>query len=494
MAWQAVAGEPLHGVPVEPLAATARRAGFRVLESDHLVLVTDRPVREGDGVEQLPAIFDQAFASWCRHYDISPETLAPWRAFGCLVVDRERFHAAGLLPSHVPEFVNGFCDRNRFWMMDQSNPAYRRHLLLHEGVHAFTLTVRSSNAPAWYSEGIAEYLATHRLEAAADSIRYVPTPMPDRASDVEQLGRIERLRELWSAGRSPGFGDVLETSADRHQDISAYASSWAIVAFLAGHPASARAFAALERGPLDATLNDRLAAMPAYDPARAARDFDAFIDDLDYGYDFARSAIDWSPGRTLGPSARIEVEADRGWQNSGLALEGGRSYDLEATGRCLLGTVGDARIESEADGISLDWYRGRPLGRLLLAQWVEKPAAGGRPRFLIVGGGAKARITAPGDGPLYCKVNDRPGSLADNAAALAVDIRPATAPEDGARRAPGTRRPRDSAGSSAPSARDPPPGPPRGPRGSPTPRATGLAACRPRRTRPACSSCSLPRS
>ncbi|MGI9178202.1 MAG: hypothetical protein ACR2IT_10145 [Pirellulales bacterium] len=426
--WQAVASGAIHELPIDTLTAMARRAGLRVIESDRLVLVTDRPPREGDGVEELPAVFDQAFASWCDHYAIPIETLPRWRAFGCLVVDRERFRAAGLLTDDTPEFANGFCDRHRFWMMDQSNPAYRRHLLLHEGVHAFTITVRDLAAPAWYAEGIAEYLATHRLDADGDAMRFVATPIPDRASDVEQLGRIERLHELRAAGMRPALADVLEANAGRHHDISDYAASWATVAFLAGHPTYAQTFAMVGRGPLDPTLNDRLAAMSSYDATRAGRDFDAFTDDLDYGYDFGRSAIDWSPGRPLVSPERVEVAADRGWQNSGLALAKGRAYDLHATGRCPLGRVDDTRIESEAEGISVEWYRGRPLGRLLAAQWVEKPTEGGRPRFVIIGEGAKARLLAATDGPLYFKLNDRPGSLADNSEALVVVLRSATTP------------------------------------------------------------------
>lgn len=426
--WQAIASGAIPEPPIDALTATARRAGLRVIESNRLVLVTDRPPREGDGVEALPAVFDQAFATWCEHYAIPIETLPRWRAFGCLVVDRERFRAAGLLPDEIPEFANGFCDRHRFWMMDQSNPAYRRHLLLHEGVHAFTITVRDLAAPAWYAEGIAEYLATHRLDGDGDAIRYVATPMPDRASDVEQLGRIERLHELRAAGTRPALADVLKADAGRHHDIADYAASWATVAFLARHPAYARTFAMVDRGPLDPTLNDRLAAMPSYDATRAGRDFDAFTDDLDYGYDFDRSAIDWSPGRPLVSPERVEVAADRGWQHSGLALAKDRAYDLHATGRCVLGTVGGTRIESEAEGISLEWYRGRPLGKLLAAQWVEKPTDGGRPRFVIVGEGARARLSAATDGPLYLKLNDRPGSLADNGEAVAVTLRSATAP------------------------------------------------------------------
>ena len=412
-------------VAVEPLAATARRAGLRVLESAHLFLATDRPARDGDGVDDLPRVFDEAFAAWCRHYRLTPESLPTWRAFGCLVVDRERFRTAGLLPDAIPEFVNGFCDRNRFWLMDQSNPAYRRHLLLHEGVHAFTLTVRGLATPTWYNEGIAEYLATHRLDAAVKASRYVPTPIPDRASDVEQLGRIENLRDLHAAGASPALADVLATPVGHHNRIADYASSWAAVAFFAGHPAYAPAFRELEYGPLDAEFTTRLAALPGYDPDNAARDFDAFIADLDYGYDFARSAIDWSAGSPLESRQRLDVVAGRGWQNAGHALAKGQRYELLATGRCTIGAVGDTTIESEADGISLDWYRRRPLGRLLAAQWVGQPAGGGRPNFVILGEGARATVEAVTDGPLYLKLNEPPGSLADDKGSLAVEIRPA---------------------------------------------------------------------
>ena len=419
----AAVGQPAGMVDVAPLEALAQRSGLRVLASKYLVLATDRPARAGDGIDDLPRIFDEAVAAWCRHFRIEPASIEAWRSFGCLVVDRERFREAGLLPDTIPEFTNGFCDRNRFWMLDQSNPAYRRHLLLHEGAHAFTLTVRGLATPVWYNEGIAEYLATHRLDG--DPAAFVATPIPDRASDVEQLGRIEQLRDLREAGRSPSLADVLGAAAGRHHAIADYAASWAAVALFARHPTYAAAFAALERGPLAPDFNDRLAAMPGFDPARASRDFDAFTADIDYGYDFDRSAIDWSPGRPVAGTAEIRVAAGRGWQNSGIAVAKGSRHDIRARGRCTLGRIGETLIETEADGISLDWYRGRPLGRLLVAQWVESPPDGGRPRFVVLGDGATATITAAVDGPLYLELNEPPGSLADDSGAVTVDLAPA---------------------------------------------------------------------
>ena len=426
----AAAGETDKGsidTAIDALAASARRAGLRVLEGDHVVLATDRPVREGDGVDDLPRIFDEAWDAWCGHFAIDPAAHREWRAFGCLVVDRERFRAAGLLSETIPDFANGFCNRHRFWMADQSNPAYRRHLLLHEGAHAFTLTLRSLDTPPWYTEGIAECLATHRLDGEGG---FVPTPLPLRASDVEQLGRIEKIRALRASAACPGLDAVFETPGTNHRDLSAYASSWAAVAMLSQHPRHSTAFTAAERGPLDAAFNRRLEQTDGWDGSQASRDFDAFTDEIDYGYDFSRSAVEWTPGRPLASRQTIPVDAGRGWQNSGWSLRKGASSSIVATGRCTLGLLESdspappMRIETEADGISLRWYRGRPLGRLLVAQWVEQPDDGGRPRFVVLHTGAKGEFTAATDGVVFLKLNEPPGELADDDGRLHVAIEP----------------------------------------------------------------------
>jgi len=420
---EVIAAEPSVGA----LVASARRAGLRVLEGDHLALITDRPARAGDGVEDLPRLFDDAWATWCDHFDLDSAQYRQWRACGCLVVDRERFRAAGLLPDGAAEFANGFCNRERFWMADQSNPAYRRHLLLHEGVHAFTLTLRGLDTPSWYMEGIAEYLATHRLN---DEGRFVPTPLPLQASDVEQLGRIEKIRTLRAAGTCPGLEDVFATPAVNHRDLSAYAASWAAVALLSRHPEHARSFAAAERGTLDGAFTERLRASPGWDAEQTARDFDAFTDEIDYGYDFSRSRVDWAPGQPLDTLQAITVASSRGWQNSGWSLRKGARHGVNVTGRCTIGlresTLAEpsVRLETEADGISLRWYRGRPLGRLLVAQWVDQPGDGGRPRFVVLAEGGHGEFTAATDGVAYFKLNEPPGELADNDGHLTVEIGP----------------------------------------------------------------------
>ena len=428
-----VADEPPRGamVDVARLEAMARRAGLRVVSGERLVLVTDRPARAGDGVDDLPRIFDEAFAVWCDHYSLDPKSVPSWRACGCLMSDREAFRIAGLLPDDgtVPDFANGFCDRNRFWLVDPANPAYRRHLLLHEGVHAFTLTLRGLSAPTWYTEGIAELLATHRLEAG----HFEPTPIPRRADEVEQLGRIEAIRRLRTSGEIPGLSDVFATPPSPRHDIPTYATSWAATALLAGHPSHTRRFQTLEAGPLDARLTTRLEASDGWDGDLAARDFDAFTDDLDHGYDFSRSAIDWTDGRPLKAPAKLVVAADRGWQPSGWSMKEGEQAELVASGRAGVGRAGTIDLESTADGISLRWYRGRPLGRLLVAQWAV-PNEGGRPRFVVVAEGEAARFTAITTGGLYLKLNAPPGELASFDGGLDVALKPGSPPAPKQRR------------------------------------------------------------
>ena len=402
--------------------ATARRAGLRVFAGQHLVLITDRPDGPDDDLASLPAIFDEAFNAWCAHFQLEPHAHAGWQAVGCLVVEPERFRSCGLLPPEIPAFENGFCARGRFWLMEQSNPAYRRHLLLHEGVHAFTITLRDLNTPPWYTEGIAELLATHRLSDG----RFEPTPIPLDAADVEQLGRIEAVRELREQHLAPALGDVFTTAGSEHHRIRDYAASWAATAFLSQHPRYREPFTTAEAGPLDGRFSQRLTDTPGFDLDLASRDFDAFTDDVDYGYDLKRMAIDWSVGQPLTGVVRFTVDPSRGWQNTHAAAARGTSVRFQTRGRSELGRLPGVEVDltSEGQGISIGWYRGRPIGRLFLAQWNERPADGGRPRFERLAEGSKGTFEAVTNGPIYTRINDSPLGRRDNGQGLELLLAP----------------------------------------------------------------------
>ena len=94
---------------------------------------------------------------------------------------------------------------------------------------------------------------------------------------------------------------------------------------------------------------------PGWDAFTARRDFDAFTEDLDYGFDPVRMAIDWSRGRLLpATGGSTTVKPSQGWQTTGWRMEAGRRYFLRASGRvCRVGQLEQKMVcRPQADGIS----------------------------------------------------------------------------------------------------------------------------------------------
>ncbi len=79
--------------------------------------------------------------------------------------------------------------------------------------------------------------------------------------------------------------------------------------------------------------------------------------------------------------------------------------------------------ESEPGGVTIRYYRGKPLGILLAAVRDDKAsatAATGLIKPIVVG--LETTLVAPRSGTLYLRINDAPGSLEDNAGTIAVEI------------------------------------------------------------------------
>src|SRR5947209_19187092 len=83
-----------------------RAAGIRKLEGKRLTLYTDLP--PAAMVDELPEAFDQAFPQWCAYFGVESGAHADWRMTGCLIKDKLRFQASGLMPDDLPPFLNGF--------------------------------------------------------------------------------------------------------------------------------------------------------------------------------------------------------------------------------------------------------------------------------------------------------------------------------------------------------------------------------------------------
>jgi hypothetical protein len=396
----------------------AAAAGIRKLAGQHLVLFTDVPAEAS--IDELPAVFDAAFPGWCKHLGLDTVAHADWRMRGYLVKDQARFEAVGLWPEDLPQFLNGYTRGREFWLYNQSSEYYRRHLMLHEGVHGIMFSLHRSSGPAWYMEGVAELLATHRWSDGKLTLPYFPTT----AAEVPKLGRIEIVQTQFKAGKALYLRDVLALENRHYLENEPYAWSWASAAFLFGHPAYRDRFQSMLKERARADLNDRLKHVYSDDARQLGEEWQVFIGELGHGYDFERTRLDFAPPKTtpdVNKPAKVSIAADRGWQNTGLRLEAGKRFNVAASGRYTLARV-PKPWTSEPGGVTIRYHRGLPLGILLAVVRPEEAAAGPSPFFNPQAIGTGAMIEPQLTGTLYLRINDFAGELGDNAGAANVTV------------------------------------------------------------------------
>lgn len=402
-------------IAAEPQAAPP--AGIRQLSSKHLTLLTDLPA--SPEIDALPGYFDQAFAQWCAYFGLDAAQHATWHARGCLMRSRDRFRAAELLPADLPAFNTGYARGALFWLDDQASDYYRRHLLLHEGTHALMHTLLGGVGPAWFAEGTAELLATYELQGD----KLVLGVFPADRRDVPKWGRIEIVQQGFAERRAWTPAKLLDWDGRATRESEMYGWCWALAAFLDGHPRYRERFRALFRHVSQPNFNAHAREVFADDWAALNENWQVFVANLDYGYDFERMETELLPAQPLASAgAKVEVAADRGWQSSGVAVEAGQTYRLKATGRYRL-TDGPKPWTCEPGGITLRYNHGQPLGILLAAvrsddRPPEATSSLIKPRVI----GLASTLTPTASGTLYFRINDSAGSLRDNAGKLEVEI------------------------------------------------------------------------
>ncbi len=346
--------------------------GFRQLEGRHLTLITD--VGPKEDLDELPKAFDAAFPLWCRYFGLDPAKLADWHVTGYLMKSREHFEQAGYWQEGLPPFLNGFSAGQKFWLYDQKSSYYRRHLLLHEGVHSFMYLLVGQGPPG-YMEGMAELLATHHWQNGQLEVGYFPAA----AAEVQQLGRIEIIQNALSAGHRRSLHDVLTMRGLTVIDNDIYGWSWGLAAFLDGHPRYRERFRTLHRFLRSADFETEFRRLYAADWDQLNADWQAFVSTVDYGYDFDRMAIDFRPGRPLvAAEGRATIDVEHGWQSSRLRLEAGKTYELSASGRYQLARE-PAVWWCEPGGVTIRYYHGQPLGILLGVVDADPPQAAAPP-------------------------------------------------------------------------------------------------------------------
>lgn len=413
--------------PLRPLDdARLKAAGIRKISSQHLDLYTNVP--SDPEIERLPAVFDQAVPQWAAYFGVDPARTEGWRARAFLIGDRAPFDALQLMPAGNDQFINGISSGGEFWLLEQPTPYYRRHLMLHEGTHAFMATLLGGCGPGWYMEGTAELLGTHRID---DAGKLTLNTMPRDRQEVPMLGRIKLIRDAVAEDHVLGLPAVMELDNRRQLGNEAYAWCWAAAKLLDSHPRYRERFRKLREHVRAPKFNEIFREEFAADWSDLNAEWQAYVDMLDHGYDFERMAIEFQRGKPLvGIPRKVTIAADRGWQSSGVWLEAGKSYRIQARGRFeIAAETKDGKVTPwpcEPGGVTLEYYDGHPLGMLLGAidargdESQPPPSHVGFAHPIAIGLGATLKPEA--SGTLYLRVNDSAGKLADNHGSLTVSI------------------------------------------------------------------------
>ncbi len=411
---------PLGAMPFTPVDENqVAAAGIRKLESKHLTLYTDLPPQPA--VDELPQVFDLAVEPWCAYFDIDPGRLNEWRMRGCLMDRKEPFLATGLLPDDLLDFLHGFQRGYDFWLYEQPSDYYRRHLLLHEGMHGFMNLVTGKEGPPWYMEGMAELLGVHRWRDGSLTLGH----FPQSREETPMWGRVKIVQDDYAARRALPLSKVFELGPRAHLDLAPYGWSWAAAAFLDGHPRTQAAFRALRR---DAHLNEPRFSQRLREALGDAwplvmEEWQLFVANIDYGYDLTREAVEYQAGAPLPSGGQtFTIAADRGWQSSGILVEEGQTYQLRATGRYTVAQEPQPWW-CEPNGVTLRYHRSMPLGVLLATVRKDGFSEGAVSAFLNPGPiGTGRTVRAPSTGVLYFRINDSPAKLDDNEGSLEVRI------------------------------------------------------------------------
>ena len=431
----------------EPDVAQLAAHGIRAYESTHLLLLSDIPAEQA---ADLPAVADLLFSQ----LEESLGSLAPapdgtpFRVTGCLIDAPERFTAAGLMPSERFAIRHGRHLNYRFWMFNPPSDYYRRHLLLHEFVHCFMNCEYGmfDIPPLWFTEGIAEYFATHSL-ATPDGRPAMFGVLPSNIDAFHGWGRIAEIRRSFQNQPDPAVTDAGFTALHRvidplspvYDTDSQYAHAWALFWLLQNHPVCRTAFGSFAEIRNSRDYAVRLNQVPAETLKQLAIEWPLFLDSLIEAFDgelafpVRRQFVDCPDpaGRQNGAPAEAStatvitgsavtgsVTAAQGWQSPGRIFMTGQTIEVIAEGRFAMAQVPRPWI-SEPSGITIRYHRGRPLGELV-AMLV---AADGSRASRRVPVGRRMQISIPWDSELWLQLNDSAASRRDNSGEAVVTIR-----------------------------------------------------------------------
>jgi hypothetical protein len=393
--------------------------GFTELASEHLTLVTDLPI--DDEIRQLVDAFEVAMPQWQDYFGIEKIDEAPWRATVYLMGDRPKFVEAGYLTPELPPFLEGYQAGDRLFVCEQPSAYYRRHLLLHEGTHWYMARLFGGAGPPWFMEGTAELLATHSWDGKELRMGIIP---PNNEG-VPYWGRMGIIRDDFAQNRAPSLEKILRYDNTAHRQVEPYAWSWAAIHFFLNNPRTSVLLKELVGSKLDYSpkLTQNFFKRLKSEWPQIRVEWSGFISDFDLGAIPTKAIPRFTETEVpLQNSAQITIDADHGWQSSGVEIQRGKKIHIQATGSYV---VGKDRVPlvCEPQGLSLQYHRGQRLGKLMAAI-AEIPATeqAQTTRWTPIPVGRVLEFTPEVSGILFLKINEDVSGLSDNSGSLDVSI------------------------------------------------------------------------
>ena len=275
----------------------------------------------------------------------------------------------------MPPFQHGYSRNYEFWLYDQPSDYYRRHLLLHEGTHGFMNTILGACGRPWYMEGVAELLGTHLWRDGRLTLNY----MPATREEVPEWGRIRIIKDAVAAGRAMRLQGVIDYSGSAHLETEPYAWCWAAATLLDRHPRYHQRFRLLAKDVLAADFDQRFRQSIGDDWQPLCDEWEVMVADAGVRPRHSANRHRLHARQTAAPRRRERHRSRQGgWQNSGLRLEAGDRYRLQAAGRYQVAQQ-PKTWWCEPGGVTIRYYMGRPLGILLAAVRSDQPT--GERRF-----------------------------------------------------------------------------------------------------------------
>jgi hypothetical protein len=274
----------------------------------------------------------------------------------------------------------------------------------------------------WYLEGMAEMLATHRL-ADDGTVEFNVMPVDrSRFLGFERIAIVQR--DVKANGVRP-LSAITRFSAEDFTKVESYAWCWALCRFLESHPKNRDRFRRIARELITVPFRQNMATLYAPDMKQLQTEWLLFAANVEHGFDFERAQVEFRDGRPIVGKAETTVRSDRGWQSAEILVEAGKRYLVTATGQFTLADLPKPWV-SEANGVSIRYARGRPLGQLQASVLGKSKgdAPSGSSMLREVALGNEAVFEAVNSGTLYLRINDDWGELADNRGTLSVTVEP----------------------------------------------------------------------